>query len=234
MSMTRALNYVDDDLIAGAAELPQRKKGYGWLKWYSAAACFCILAVAAGLLIPPSMAETAINETTVVHATATAGLAVVDGLTMNQAGDPPELDLPFLLKSGFTQMTSGELYAYYGIDLAAAIAGVGDFQETEGRFPHGLYDDGEFDMNHFAFRAEERIVEISIGRETNCCRYTENLAVNSFSVSDISGTLAAVFRCADTDCFYSVFVHRGCSLIVLTRGMTAREHGVILRGLLSQ
>lgn len=50
--IVNAIGYIDDDLVAGAAECKKRNKN-PWLKWGSLAACFAVLVIAGAAILPP-------------------------------------------------------------------------------------------------------------------------------------------------------------------------------------
>lgn len=41
--MTKAMGYIDDNLVSGAVEYKRTKKKNGWLKWGAVAACLCLV-----------------------------------------------------------------------------------------------------------------------------------------------------------------------------------------------
>lgn len=43
--ITKAMNYIDDDLISGAVEYKRTKKKNSWMKWGAMAACLCLVIV---------------------------------------------------------------------------------------------------------------------------------------------------------------------------------------------
>lgn len=146
-----------------------------------------------------------------------AGAAAPDSITFNPLSSPLSVSLALFTEGTLTTpMSSSALYAYYGINLQAALPET--FQESSSLYAHGLYDTG--DLNQFVFSSEAGRLTVFISRETE--QSILSVEGEESTASSISEAAVTLYRYEAQDgsvTLYALLRLTGCQLTIQADGV---------------
>lgn len=241
----RAINDIRTNLIEEAAQITPRIKPVSRY----AAAVFAVFAIG-GLAAVHNLSKAPLTDDKTPSLNSFDREAVDNGsangelpppvdekIVVNQTETAPEILLPCLRAEICTDMSSEEMFEYYGLDLTSLLCSIEPFHEIEGSYPHGLYTftDGVFDMNHFVYLSEDglREIEIYIGKKSKCGRLANGFDMDDCASSTVNGTELYIFQYENSPdiCLYAEFEKNGCSFMVLENNVAEPEFLSVLEKL---